>query len=433
MVDGLVACWRADARLHERQTFNEIGNSIVINALARASDYAKCGESRFASRLLGVVAAAAPVLLAGCVSTSVGPSRTLVQNAASADATYSGVKILPLTNALAESRSAAPADGDFLATFGAVPPIGSQVGVGDSLEVTIWEAPPAALFGSATIDTRSLTTVQTSRPNALPEVVVGPSGTISIPFAGQIRAAGRTLRQIEQDIVASLRGRAHLPQAIVRIARNETANVTVLGDVKEPQRVPLTPRGERLLDAIARAGGTSQPLDRMTIELTRGNVTQRMAARDIVREPGQNIILQRDDVVTAVFQPYTFTVLGAAGKNEEVRFEGVGLTLSQALGRIGGFQDDRADPGGVFLFRWEPPVVAGADTSRYPTNSDGNVPVIYQVNMKEPQTYFAAQKFQMRDGDVVYVANSKLADLQRFVNILASSIIPLATVRNTVR
>ncbi|HET7708741.1 MAG TPA: polysaccharide biosynthesis/export family protein [Sphingomicrobium sp.] len=410
----------------------EVGNLIVINVLARHSREEKQGVISAGRSLLGVVAATAP-LLAGCVSTSVGPSRALVENAAEAGLAYPGVKILPLTNSLADARSATPADGDFLVRFGAVPPIGSQVGVGDALEVTIWEAAPAALFGSATIDTRSLTTVQTSRPNALPEIVVGPSGTITIPFAGQIRAAGRTLRQIEQDIVASLRGRAHLPQAIVRIARNETANVTVLGDVKEPQRVPLTPRGERLLDVIARAGGTSQPLDRMTIELTRGNVTQRMAARDIVRDPRQNIILQRDDVVTAAFQPYTFTVLGAAGKNEEVRFEGVGLTLSQALGRIGGFQDDRADPRGVFLFRWEPPSLAGADASQFSTNPEGKVPVIYQVDMKEPQTYFAAQKFQMRDGDIVYVANSKLADLQRFVNILASSIIPLATVRNTVR
>ena len=379
--------------------------------------------------LLAPVAA----LLAGCISTSVGPSREMVENRAVTDPAIAGVKVLPLTTALADARSAPPPAGNFVQAFGAVPPIGTQVGVGDALEVTIWEAAPAALFGTMATDTRDPSAVQTSRPNALPEIVVQPSGTITIPFAGQVRAAGRTLRQIEQDIVARLRGKAHQPQVIVRIARNETANVTVLGDVKEPQRVPLTPRGERLLDVIARAGGTAQPLDRMTIEITRGELTQRMAARDIVRDPRQNIILQRDDVVTASFQPYTFTVLGAAGKNEEVRFEGIGLTLSQALGRVGGFQDERADPRGVFLFRWEDPAVAGADLDAYSLNPAGKVPVIYQVDMKEPQTYFAAQRFQMRDGDVVYVANSKMADLQRFVNILASSIIPLATVRNTVR
>ena len=38
--------------------------------------------------------------------------------------------------------------------------------------------------------------------------------------------------------------------------------------------------------------------------------------------------------MTAFFQPYSFTVLGAAGKNDEIRFEGAGITLSQALGRM---------------------------------------------------------------------------------------------------
>jgi polysaccharide export outer membrane protein len=66
-------------------------------------------------------------------------------------------------------------------------------------------------------------------------------------------------------------------------------------------------------------------------------------------------------------------------------------------------------------------------------NAEGRVPVIYQADMKQADTYFAAQRFKMRDGDVMYVANSRLSDLQRFVNIVASSILPVATVRNTVR
>ena len=91
----------------------------------------------------------------------------------------------------------------------------------------------------------------------------------------------------------------------------------------------------------------------MTIEINRDGTVQRMAARDVVRDPRQNIILRSGDVVTALYQPYSFTVMGATGKNDEIHFEGVGVTLAQALGRIGGLQDMRADPRGVFLFRWE--------------------------------------------------------------------------------
>jgi polysaccharide export outer membrane protein len=345
----------------------------------------------------------------------------------------SGLRVLAVTDQLAQQVNVADVHGDFAVRLGDATPIGTRVGVGDTLEVTIWEAAPAALFGTANLDNSGIgSNVATTRPNTLPGIVVGPSGTINIPFAGQVPAAARTLREIEQEIVRRLRGRAHLPQVMVRIAHNATANVTVLGDVKNPERVPLTPRGERILDAIAEAGGTSAPIDRMTIEITRGDVVQRMAARDLVRDPRQNVILRTDDVVTALYQPYSFTVIGATGKNDEVRFEGVGLTLAQALGRIGGLQDMRADPRGVFVFRWERPQLLGQSTQSAGANADGLVPVIYQADLKQPATYFAAQHFRIRDGDVIYVSNSRAAELQRFVNIVSSSILPVATARTIV-
>lgn len=370
-------------------------------------------------------------LLSGCV-TSVGPSRAAVEKASISPA-LSGLRFVDITDALAQQVTAEEPRGDFAQYIGDATPIGTRVGVGDTLEVTIWEAAPAALFGTATsIDTSTGMSVQTSRANTLPGIMVGPSGTITIPFAGQVPAAGRTLHEIEDEIVSRLRGRAHLPQVMVRIARNATANVTVLGDVKAPQRVSLTPRGERLLDVLADAGGTTQPLDRMTIELTRGHVVQRMPASQVVRDPRENVVMKSDDVVTALFQPYSFTVMGASGKNDEVRFEGTGISLAQALGRIGGLQDQRADPRGVFLFRWEKSSNLGRMANQPQLNPAGLVPVIYRADMKQPATYFAAQHFRVQDGDVIYVSDSNIASLQRFVNLLSSSILPIATVRTVV-
>ena len=401
-----------------------MGLAVLFNNLA----YGRHANARVRSLSLLKLLLVMP-LLSGCV-TSVGPSRHEVEK--SSAAVTNGLRVVEITDGLAQRVNVEEIKGNFAATLGNATPIGTRVGVGDTLEVTIWEAAPAALFGTANFDTGIGSNVQASRPNALPGIQVGPSGTITIPFAGQIPAAGRTLRQIEEAIVGRLQGRAHLPQAMVRIARNATANVTVLGDVKTPQRVPLTPRGERLLDVIAEAGGTSQPLDRMTIEVTRGNAVQRMAARDVVRDPRQNIVMHSDDVVTVLYQPYSFTVMGATGKNDEIRFEGVGLTLAQALGRIGGLQDDRADPRGVFLFRWERPSLLGPVAAGAQSTPNGVVPIIYQANMKQPATYFAAQHFRVRDGDVIYVSNSRIASLQRFLGLLSSSILPVATVRTIV-
>ena len=403
----------------------------MINILSRSQESLAAGAqmTRPLARKFQLIAVLMSV--AGC-STSVGPTRGAIEKAPAVSSLH-GIQVLEVRDGVGLQGTADGLGGNFAANLGDATPVGTVVGVGDALSVTIWEAAPAALFGTTNIGTDIGADVQTSLSNSLPELLVGPSGTITIPFAGEVPAAGRTLRQIEQTIVARLRGRAHLPQAIVRLSRNATANVTVLGDVKAPQRIPLTPRGERLLDAIAQAGGTNQALDRITIQISRGSVVQRMPAADVIRDSKQNIVLEKDDIITAFYQPYSFTVLGAAGRNDEIRFEGVGLTLSQALGRIGGLQGDRADPKGVFLFRWELPQVLGQIPAGVPTNQDGRIPVIYRADLKQPETFFAAQRFQMRDGDIVYVSNSKLSDLQRFVGVVASSILPVSTVRNITR
>jgi len=198
-------------------------------------------------------------------------------------------------------------------------------------------------------------------------------------------------------------------------------------------QVPLTPHGERVLDAIAQAGGTNQALDRMTVQITRGNIVRSMAAEDIIADPRNNVVLESGDVVTVSYQPYSFTVLGAAGKNEEVPFEGVGITLSQALGRVGGLNADQADPKGVFIFRWEKPSPGSGLAVAGQANETGATPVIYRIDMQQPQTYLAAQKFAMRDGDVLYVSNSSVAELRRFIGVIASSMVPFSTVRNISR
>jgi len=376
------------------------------------------------------------MMLSGCaasgLSTAVGPSRSAIVKAG-INQQIRGMQLIPLTNQVAARLSTiAPIPG-FADVIGDAQPIGTTVGVGDSLEVTIWEAPPALLFNSGAFDTRISSPSQSSRPGTFPETVVGPSGAITIPFAGQVPAAGRTLRQIEQTIIARLRKKANQPQVVVRIARNATANVSVVGEVATAGRFALTPRGERLLDIISQAGGTKQAVDRMTIQVTRGDTTATMPMQAVVRDARQNIVMRRDDIVTALFQPNSFVVLGAAGKNEEVRFEAVGLTLSQALGRIGGLQDMRADPKGVFLFRWETAERVSGLVPVPLADTAGPVPVVFQVNLKQPETLFAAQNFAMKNGDVVFISNSPASDLQRFVSLVASTVLPVLSVPSTVR
>jgi polysaccharide export outer membrane protein len=364
--------------------------------------------------------------LSACASS--GPGRKAIEKAP-AQSEIQGIQIVPVTDSVARSLKVNTQTPGFAETLGNAPPVGMVIGRGDVLEISIWEAPPAALFGT-TVQTGS--SIQTSRTTTLPEFLVGPSGSISVPFAGVVNVSGRTLPQIEREIVARLRGKAHLPQVIARLVRNATANVIVVGDVNNSTRVPLTPKGETLLDALAAAGGTRQPVEKMTVQISRDGAIQRMALQDVIDEPRQNIILRSDDVITAVFQPYSFTVLGASGRNEEVRFEGTGITLAQAMGRLGGLQDGRADAKGVFLFRWEEPKLLNGPIDPSLPKKDGKIPVIYQINMRDPEVFFAMQNFDMRNADVIFVANSSITEIQRFAGIVASTLLPIASLENSI-
>lgn len=370
--------------------------------------------------LSGVVSA---LLLGGCTSTSSflsssGPTTSGVNDSKQINEN-NAIQIVDVNDNVARRLVDANKQAKFSEAFGAKTSSSYFVGAGDAIEVSIWEAPPATLFGSGLSDSKAGTS--TSRVSTFPEQVVQSNGMINIPFAGQITAAGKSLQEIENEIIKRLHGKANQPQVLVRLTRNTSANVTVVGEVTNSARMPLSPRGERLLDALAAAGGVRQPVNKMTMQVTRGEVVHSMPLERVILDPKQNIVLQPGDVITAMYQPLSFTVLGATGKNEEQNFEAQGISLAQALARAGGLQDARADAQGVFIFRFEDQD-AVEWKSKPNITPDGKVPVIYRVDLKNPATFFVAQGFPIRNKDVLYVSNAPAAEMQKFLNILTSTI-----------
>jgi polysaccharide biosynthesis/export protein len=385
--------------------------------------------------VLRIVAPMALLALGGCsalygtLPTS-GPSVKQVEQS-SATLNASGIQLVDVTDAVARKVVASQKQSLFSEVFGTAVQPGYVVGAGDVIEVSVWEAPPAALFGSGALDPRS--GPSTTRVTALPEQMVNSDGIINVPFAGPVNAAGRSPQQIEKDIVQRLKGKANQPQVLVRVLKNNTSNVTIVGEVTASTRMPLTARGERLLDALAAAGGTRQPVGKMTLQVTRGDQVQALPLDTIIRDPRQNIILQSGDVVTSLFQPLSFTVLGATGKNEELNFEAQGISLAQALARAGGLQDSRSDAEGVFIFRLESPAALDLSGRAVSTTPEGKIPVIYQVNLKNPASFFVAQGFPIQNKDVLFVSNAPAAELQKFLNLIVSAIYPVANVISVTR
>jgi polysaccharide biosynthesis/export protein len=299
-----------------------------------------------------------------------------------------------------------------------------RVGAGDVIEVTIWEAPPATLFSNSSVDPRAQAS---TRAVTLSDLLVDGEGTIRIPFAGRVQASGQTLGAIEAQIVKRLTGKANQPEVLVRLVKNTSLNATVVGEVNTSVRFPLSPSGEKLLDAIAAAGGVRQSVNKITIQLTRGKDVFAMPLDSIIRDPRQNVPLIRGDVITALYQTNSFTALGATGKNEEMPFEAQGISLAQALARSGGLQDSRSDARGVFIFRFEPKPALKWATEPV-TTTDNLVPVVYRIDLKNPNSFFVMQGFAINNKDLLYVSNAPAAELQKFLNVVFSVAYPLLNV-----
>jgi polysaccharide biosynthesis/export protein len=366
---------------------------------------------------------------------TIGPSRHVIERSP-ADQVLPSIKVVDVTHEVTRQLLAQRASPLFSEVLDNPGNQLRPVGQGDMLQVTIWEASPATLFGAAFMSASASTTTGTTgspgftTPNpatTLPVQPVDEEGNIAVPFAGRVSAAGKTLPEISAAIKERLTGKANQPEVLVLVSQNLSAQVTVVGEVTTNMRVPLTAARERLLDALASAGGPHQPISKTAIQITRGSHVYTLPLETIIEDPRQNIRLEPGDVITALFQPFSFTALGATGKNDEVTFETQGISLAQALARSGGMIDQRSNPRGVFVFRLEPASGAAQIQQSGLTTVDGRVPVVYRLDLTDPRSLFLMQSFPISDKDVLYVSNAPAAELQKFLNLLFSLAYPVLT------
>lgn len=370
-----------------------------------------------------VVGALAAVLVAGALAScdslpGAGPSTSDVTAAArpmaSGQSRFALVDVDANIAAKLESWTAV----SMLGTFGRQPAFSTQtIGVGDSVQVAIWEAGPGLFAPPATANDR---TGSGSRAATIPEQVVGGrDGAITVPFAGRVPVVGRTPQQVEQEIKQALNQRAVDPQVLVTVTRNVANTVSVVGEVTGGARVPLTTRGDRILDVVAVAGGTKAPAHETFVTLLRGTSTVRIPMQAMLNDPTENVYVRPGDVISVARDPQTFTAAGATGQNAVVPFDAIGITLDQAIARAGGLSDMRADPAGVFVIRYERPADYDQLGLRRPDPGTlSQIPVIYRVNMRDTNGFFLARRFPVRNKDIVYVSNAPATEVQKVISIL---------------
>lgn len=359
-----------------------------------------------------IVAGLLALSCAGCIITpGSGPLATDVRSASEglepASLPYALVKLTPeVVEVLGRHTprlSSAFAD--------RTPPKAFRFGVGDTVSITIFESAAGGLFTSeAGVRAGNFVTV--------PNQAVDEKGYIAVPYAGTIRALGRTPSEIRDEVTDKLKGRALEPQVVVALAEQNTSLISVLGDVRAGGRFRASPSGERVIDAIARAGGPiSQGYD-MWVSLERKGHRASIPFGALMYEPSNNIYVLPNDAIYVYSQPQTFVAFGASGLQGQFKFDAWRISLAEAVGKQGGMNDGLADPSSVFLYRGETREVAkemGVDCRPF---KGPIIPIIYVIDFRDPSGYFLAQTFEMRNKDVIYTSNSAAVETTKFLSFL---------------
>jgi polysaccharide export outer membrane protein len=261
-----------------------------------------------------------------------------------------------------------------------------KVGPRDILNITVWEHPeltiPAGEFRSS--------------ESAGNGNVVGEDGNIFFPYAGIVKAGGRTVEEIRTELTRKLSKYIERVQLDVRVASYRSQRVYVVGEVKKPgiqlvQDIPLT-----VLEAINNAGGVTSESDRRNITLTRENKSYSINLLALYEggDTSQNVMLQNGDVLNVPDRQFNKIFVlgetagsGSGSARSRTLFMNKGrMTLTEAISDGGGTDQDESDPARIFVFR------GGLGKSQ-----------IFHLDAKSPDALILADRFPLQPRDVVYI------------------------------
>ena len=196
-------------------------------------------------------------------------------------------------------------------------------------------------------------------------------------------------------------------------------SVTIIGEVRNAGHFLLSSHNDRLIDVLASAGGPTKPPADLAVIVYRGGRYVEASLAALMAYPDQNIRLAPGDQVRVVDRPRKYSTFGALGHDSQNLIEDDSLTLASAISRAGGLDTYSAAGRSVLLFRFERPEVAAALGLTTPPAAKG-VPVVYRLNFLNPDSLFAANNFEIRSDDLLYVPRSDITEIKKFFDLVNS-------------
>lgn len=280
---------------------------------------------------------------------------------------------------------------------------------GDVLGLTIFEIVEDGLLTS---------TGQNS--TVLQEIQVDSTGSIFVPYAGRLKAAGNTPDQLRLIITRKLDAQTPDPQVSVRRLAGDGSSVSVMGGVGAQGVYPIESATRSLTAMLAKAGGITVEPEVAQIKVTRGDRTGTAWLADLYANPKSDIALRPGDRIFVSEDTRSFTALGATGTQTRVVFSSQTISAIEALAQVGGLSSSLADPTGVFIFREEPAEIANALLGR--NDLVGNQRFAYVLDLTEPTGMFIGRDFMIRDGDTVFVTEAPFVQWNKTLSVLNSGI-----------
>jgi len=270
------------------------------------------------------------------------------------------------------------------------------VGPRDVLRITVWNHPELNNPASTSMDT--------------PGRIVESDGTFFYPYAGQIKAAGRTVQDIRDELAKKLARVLVDPQVDVSVADYRSQRTFVLGQVVKPGVVPITDVPLTITELISQAGGLQENADLRGATLMRGQQRETVDLYALFYEGdlSQDLRLQSGNVLTIPENRYNKVfVLGEVGRPQSLLMPRGRLTLAEALSDASGFDPLTAHAGHLYVLR----------------EGENQRPQIWHLDASSPDALVLADRFDLRPRDIVYVDPAAVVRIGRVLR----NLLPTAT------
>jgi polysaccharide biosynthesis/export protein len=137
----------------------------------------------------------------------------------------------------------------------------------------------STMFNTMPVSTSSITVTEQSAD--LVSYSVDGAGYISLPYAGKIKVAGKTLSMITEDVDKALKGYIADASVTVKMVNNY---ISLLGEFQHPGRYPLYKERLNIFQALAMGSDLSVFSDRQKIQVIRqtneGNIIKEFTLTD---------------------------------------------------------------------------------------------------------------------------------------------------------